>query len=109
VPIPNAGRAIVPSSKLRDYLLSESHPVGRFKARFFLTLGFRPDSAEVLEGALRALLESDAERETPTPYGIKYEVRGNLVGPNGQSARVVSVWIIRSGEEYPRFVTAYPG
>lgn len=31
-----------------------------------------------------------------------------LVGPSGRSADVLSVWIVRTGEELPRFVTAYP-
>ena len=31
-----------------------------------------------------------------------------LVGPAGSLADVVSVWVVRTGEEVPRFVTAYP-
>ena len=28
--------------------------------------------------------------------------------PSGNSAVVVSIWVVRVGEEVPRFVTAYP-
>jgi hypothetical protein len=35
VRIPNADRAVVDPAKLRDYLLSTTHTVGRFKAAFF--------------------------------------------------------------------------
>jgi hypothetical protein len=35
VVLPNSERAIVDEAKVRDYLLSPSHPVGRFKAAFF--------------------------------------------------------------------------
>ena len=108
MPISNPGAAAVPEEKLRDYLLSESHPVGRFKASFFRTLGFGLDDLERFQLALTALLENDVEGETVTPYGTKYEVRGTLIGPDGQTARVVSVWIILAGEDYPRFITAYP-
>jgi hypothetical protein len=40
VNIPNAERAIVEAAKVRDYLLSSTHPVGRFKAPFFARLGY---------------------------------------------------------------------
>lgn len=33
--MPNAEHAIIEQGKLEGYLLSEVHPVGRFKARFF--------------------------------------------------------------------------
>lgn len=41
--LPNADRAAIDAAKIRDYLLSEMHPVGRFKAAFFSTLGDGPD------------------------------------------------------------------
>jgi hypothetical protein len=62
----------------------------------------------LLEKGLRALLTAGAVNQSKTEYGWKYEIRGTLTGPKGHSARVISVWIIRSGEDYPRFVTAYP-
>jgi hypothetical protein len=40
VQLPNPDRAVVDDAKVRDYLLSPSHPVGRFKAVFFAALGF---------------------------------------------------------------------
>jgi len=53
-------------------------------------------------------LSQDATTEEPTPYGQKYAIRATLVGPSGRSADVVSIWVIRTGEDFPRFVTAYP-
>lgn len=38
--LPERDRAIIDAEKLRDYLLSPSHPVGRFKAAFFASLGY---------------------------------------------------------------------
>ena len=29
--------------------------------------------------------------------------------PNQKSTQVVTVWIILDGEDFPRFITAYPG
>ena len=51
--LPNADKAVIEVTKLRDYLLSTVHPLGRFKARFFSTLGFAADRWQELESALR--------------------------------------------------------
>lgn len=108
--VPNASRAIIEVPKLRDYLLSPSHPVGRFKAPFFAALGYSQEQWPQLEADLRAqLVLQDAQPAAASPYGRKYEIRAILTGPSGRSAEIVSIWIILSDEDAPRFVTAYPG
>lgn len=108
--IPNADRATIEPAKLRDYLLSATHPIGRFKARFFNALGFAPDRWEELAEALRLQhLTQDGRPAGPTAQGRKFTIRAILNGPTGQSALVISVWFIPAGGEVPRFVTAYPG
>jgi hypothetical protein len=107
VDLPNATKAIVDPEKVRDYLLSPSHPVGRFKAVFFRSLGFSAEPWEVLRGALlRHAWLGEATPGEASAFGQKYEVRGTVKGPNGRSAQVVTV---RVGEDQPRLVTAYPG
>ena len=107
--MPNAQDAIVAPSKLEQYLLSASHPVGRSKAVFFNSLGFRLAAWQELASALKLLLaEHTVDSLEATPYGTKYRIRGSLTGPNGRAARVVTVWIIPAGERAPRFVTAFP-
>lgn len=107
--IPNADRAVIDPVNLHGYLLSRSHPVGRFKAGFFHELGYSAEEWRQLETDLRSQhLGRDATLEEQTPYGQKYSIRATLVGPSGSSADVVGVWIVRTGEELPRFVTAYP-
>jgi hypothetical protein len=108
--LPNADRAIIDAAKLRGYLLSATHPVGRFKAKFFGRLGYGVDRWGQLEVDLRDQhLSEDARLVAATAYGLKYEIRAILKGPNGQADVVVSVWFVRTGEDAPRFVTAYPG
>ena len=107
--IPNADRAVIEPAKLHGYLLSRSHPVGRFKAVFFHAFGYSSEKWRQLEADLRGQhLSRDVTLESQTPYGQKYSIRATLVGPSGSSADVVSVWVVRTGEELPRFVTAYP-
>ena len=43
VRMPHADRAVVEDAKVRDYLLSPVHPIGRFKSVLFLALGFAGD------------------------------------------------------------------
>lgn len=108
--LPHADEASIDPAKLCDYLLSTTHPVGRFKARFFGALGFSADRWPELESALRTQhLTQEAESALVIPSGQKFIIRAILTGPNGQSAGVVSVWFTRAGETAPRFVTAYPG
>ena len=106
--VPGADRAFVPLEKVKDYLLSEQHPVGRYKAPFFRSLGFRRDEPEPLTTALLAVLDNAAESQETTPYGTKYVVSGRLQGPGSSYADVRTVWIVRTGSDYPRLVTAYP-
>ena len=107
--IPNADRAVIDGLKLHGYLLSPKHPVGRFKAAFFRTLGYSQERWRQLEEDLRTQhLPNDSTPDAPNPFGQKYSIRATLVGPSGNSAVVISIWVVRAGEEFPRFVTAYP-
>jgi hypothetical protein len=109
VQLPNAERAYVDPAKVRDYLLSPEHAVGRAKARFFGALGFRRADWPGLQAALLAHGGAGEAREVASPYGRKFEVEPILQGPGGREAAVISVWIILPGEEAPRLVTAVPG
>jgi hypothetical protein len=108
--IPNADRAQIGQRKLEDYLLSHTHPVGRNKAVFFMSLGYSASDWQRLEADLRSQhLPQDATATVATRFGQKYEIRAELVGPSGRTAEVVSVWIVRTNEDFPRLVTVLPG
>lgn len=110
MPLPEAERAVVEPRKLRDYLLSQSHPVGRFKASFFARLGYTQDGWGVLSADLRQHAAAGvAQPVEATRFGQKYQVTGPMRGPAGKEAEIVTVWIILNGEDFPRFVTAFPG
>ena len=108
--LPDGDKATIDPAKLRDYLLSPTHPVGRFKARFFTALGFAPERWRELEEAFRIQhLTQEAEPAGTIASGQKYTIRAILNGPNKQGAVVVSIWFIAAPGMAPRFVTAYPG
>ena len=107
--LPNADQAIIERVKLEGYVLADAHPVGRFKARFFASLGFTAHNWRELEAVLRS--QHLPEPATPGPveaFGQPFTIRAILKGPGG-AAPVTSVWFVRTGETVVRFVTAYPG
>jgi hypothetical protein len=107
--IPNADRAVIDAAKIRDYLLSDTHPVGRFKATFFSALGYSTDSWERLRDDLLNLVRTaPAAPGTPSAFGRTFQVDGMLTGPLNRSAEVRTVWMTHTSEDIPRFVTAFP-
>ena len=107
--LPNADRAVIEPAKIRDYLLAAAHPVGRFKARFFVSLGYTVDDWERLRDDILAIARSgSAAGEAAASYGRKFEVDGILMTPSGRSATVRTVWIFRTEEDFPRLVTVFP-
>lgn len=107
--LPNAASAIVEPSKVRDYLLSPSHPVGRFKAAVFTALGYsQEDWPRLHEDLLLHGRSGQARLAEANQYGQKYLVSGTLKGPNGRTGAFVSVWLVESETSAPRLLTAYP-
>ena len=107
--LPNAERAYVPTAKLSQYLLAESHPVGGPKARFLGVVGFEPHDVDLLEQALLALARTREVTEVgASPHGTKYVVDGEILTPAGRRVGVRTVWMTEPAQENPRFVTLYP-
>jgi len=108
--LPNAEKAIIEAEKLRGYVLSFTHPVGRFKAAFFHRLGYSAENWEAFEQSLRELiLSEDVTEAEESQYGQKFIVEGPVTGFSGKTVQIVTVWVILKEESIPRFVTAYPG
>jgi len=108
--LPEVERAYIDPAKVRDYLLSPVHPVGRFKAVVFQALGYKTEEWEILRDDLLALARTtEAIPGRASTFGQKYEVSGTLRGPNGREARFTCVWLAPAGDEAPRFITAFPG
>ncbi len=108
--LPNAQKAIVEAEKLHGYILSSTHPLGRFKATFFKNFGYSSENWEDFEKRLRELiLSNEVSKVEESPFGKKFIVEGGLIGPSGRTVQIISVWVILKGESMPRFVTVYPG
>ena len=108
--LPAAERAYIDPAKVRDYLLSPIHPVGRFKAVVYRALGYKSEEWEKLRDDLLALARTtEAVPGQTSTFGQKYEVSGTLRGPNGREARLTCVWLVPVDGEAPRFITAFSG
>jgi hypothetical protein len=107
--LPNAERASIPSQKIIGYLLSFSHRDGRSKAAFFSRFGFAADAWQRLARALRQhAVDHEVSKVEDSPFGTRYVIEGTIVTPDRRNPIIRSVWFIETGEEIPRFVTAYP-
>ena len=99
----------VDERKVRDYLLAFDHPEGAGKAEFFRSCGFTAADWQVLAHALVTHVKTQAVSSTiQSKYGTKYCIDGPIECPDGRSPFIRSVWIIDTGERYPRLVTAHP-
>jgi len=105
----NRKKAYISPSKLNDYLLSRTHPTGRWKAEFFRSFGFDETNAEILRESLMSIAHSsDVKEVVPSPYDIKYIIDGSIQSPSGNFMYVRTVWIIEKDDDNPYLVTVYP-
>jgi hypothetical protein len=106
--LPNAESAHIDLRKLEDYCLSPGHPRGRHKARVFRdSLGIGQSQAGWLrQQILAALAEADAVELEPDDYGRRWRV-DVMVARQNRRAVVRTVWLMRTGESTPRFVTCW--
>lgn len=107
--LPNKANAYVPLRKVEEYLLSETHAIGKSKAKFFRSLGFDEATADKLQQGLLDIAQTGwVKEQINTPYGVKYVIDGLLEPPCGTVVRIRTIWIIEFEDRSPRFVTAYP-
>jgi hypothetical protein len=106
--LPDGGNVRIEDRKVRGYLLSGTHPVGRFKARVFSSAGFTDSTADAFVSEIRRLASSGEVSATEdTPFGRKYTVIGTLTGPVGV-VQVVTVWLEEPERAGVRLVTVQP-
>jgi hypothetical protein len=105
----NANKAVAEREKIADYLLNPAHPDNGGKAEFFEKLGFRRNEWETLASAFLALArKAEVARCLKSPHGQKYVIVGRIESPGGKSPLMQTIWIVDSGLDVARLVTAYP-
>jgi hypothetical protein len=106
--LPYADRADL-GTKLEDYVLNPAHREGRHKARVFESaLGITLANSDVLRQAILSAADTsnNAESLGNNGHGDIYILRFPL--QTGKAvATVLTAWIVRDGEDFPRLTTCY--
>jgi hypothetical protein len=95
--LPNYDKAVIPQSKLEEYVLNPFHDEGKHKALLFKSiLGFeQADWEELRRRILDELPYNESIKREEGTWGRKYVVYLTILGLNGTVAKVRTVWIIR--------------
>jgi hypothetical protein len=98
---------LIARRKISDYLLAWR--LEDDKSVFLARAGYIRERADRLLADIRAqLLPLDATYLERGEFGTKYEIRGKLLGPNGHTLHVVTIWMIEDATRTAKFVTLYP-
>jgi len=106
--LPNPNEAVLDIRKLEDYCLSPSHPRGRHKARVFreaLDLQ-RSDAAWLRDILLEAARSDEASQVAADEWGTHWRL-DVAIRRQDRSVVVRTIWIVRTGEIAPTFVTCW--
>ncbi len=106
--LPHSDEAILDIRKIEDYCLSPSHPRGRHKARVFreaLDLQ-RSDAAWLRDALLEAARSNEASQDAVDAWGAHWRLDATI-RRHGKTAVIRTMWIVRTGETAPRFVTCW--
>jgi hypothetical protein len=106
--LPDYEQVVITRKKVVDYLLSNTHCDGRHKAAFFKRFGAVTEWGNAALALRAHAAEHDVTRIETSPYGQRYVIKGVIRSPDGRNPFIRTIRFIETGEETPRFVTAYP-
>lgn len=83
--LPYRKNSHIPKEKLTDYILSETHPVGSSKAKFFRGLGFNETNVgQLAKSLLRIAKTNNVKNVRKLAYGTNYVIEGIIETPTGK-------------------------
>jgi hypothetical protein len=105
---PYSDRAVLDIRKIEDYCLNAPHPRGRHKARVFRkALELQRADASWLRGVLLDAARSNEARQLEADmWGSHWRI-DVTVERHARTVVVRTIWIVRTGEKMPRFVTCW--
>ena len=114
--LPNYQKAVILREKLEGYVLNPAHEAtrpggshGRNKAVVFKSaLGFDQSNCELLEERILTELQyHEAVLEEESKWGKLYRADLSILGANGRTAQVRTIWMIKYGTDYPSLITLW--
>jgi hypothetical protein len=98
--------SLIARAKLIQYLLVRR--VKDDKSRYLARGGFDQSNPDALEAAIRlAIVQIEAKIDRANQHGTYYNVRCDLIGPDGRKLPVVLIWLCRLDGVYS-FITLVP-
>ena len=98
---------LIAHEKLTQYLLVLKKR--NDKAQWLAQAGYTIENWQILEIDIRnQILSANATPIEKTKYGQTYEIRHHLIGPNGKSLPVCTIWMTETATHNTKFITMYP-
>ncbi|MBW2607917.1 MAG: hypothetical protein JRD05_09805 [Deltaproteobacteria bacterium] len=98
---------LIAQEKLTQYLLTLRKR--NDKSQWLAQAGYSLENWHVLENDIRnQVLPADATSIENSEYGQMYEIRQNLIGPNGKSLPVCTIWMTETATGNTKLITMYP-
>lgn len=107
IKLPRYQEAVIPKAKFVEYALNPEKDLDKAKA-FQLALGYTKENADELIQQIYSSLSKYSAKEKPdNGWGKRYEVKMDLTGPNGKTAKVITAWIDDKDTGKMRLTSAY--
>lgn len=107
IKLPRYWEAVIPREKFLEYALNPQKDQDKAKA-FKSALGYTTENADdLIQQIYDKLPEYEVKEKTDKGWGKRYEVRMELTGPNGKTAKVITAWIDDKNTGQMRLTSAY--
>ena len=99
--------SIITREKITEYLLKWQPD--NDKSQFLARAGYSSANWQrLLEDIRTQILPTEAELMRKTAYGDLFRIRGKLLGPNGVSLKVITIWMAENASRQTKFITLFP-
>ena len=105
--LPRYKEAVIPKAKFTQYALNPDKDPDKAKA-FKKALGYTMDNAnDLIEQIKEKLPDYEAVEKGDRGWGMTYEVIMDIIGPNGEMAKVLTAWIDDKNNGEMRLTTVH--
>jgi hypothetical protein len=112
-PLANANKANINPAKFARYSMDPTNANNSGKWKAFRELGYEIQTVEQREVAAQTVISQlqkslptmNANFDKSTPYGARFKVNIQVIGPNGKSGTLVTEWQYDKDSNSPRLIT----
>ncbi len=99
--------SIITREKITNYLLKWQPD--NDKSQFLARAGYSMDNWQrLLEDIRTQILPVEAELMRKTAYGKLFRIRGKLMGPTGDSLKIITVWMTEHASGHTKSIILFP-